>query len=83
MDSIEGKESVAFEAVPLVEPEAVSLVDGCEVASQPEAASMVECPLCQSFFPSYAVEVHASHCMMTTGGTTLQPTHTLGIITID
>lgn len=25
-------------------------------------AGLVECPLCLAFFPSYAVEVHASQC---------------------
>ena len=49
-----------------------------------EVPSMVECPLCQSFFPSYAVEVHASQCSPGPAGSCTN-SHTLGnvIITID
>lgn len=39
------------------------------IAPPPPAANstsvtspLVECPLCMAFFPSYAIEVHASEC---------------------
>ena len=39
-----------------------SHVEDSSSCPPPSDPSTVECPLCSSFFPSYAIEVHASQC---------------------
>lgn len=53
------------------------LKEDSSIPAEKTDSLLVECPLCMSFFPSYAIEVHASAC-----GEISCHAHTSGPVTI-